>query len=229
MGILANAISIVIGGLSGSFIGTKISKSVNKVVAIAVMLISFVGIIENLFIVKEGAITSTSLYLVTAVFVIGTLIGEWLKIEERMSNLASTDKPFLNGIIDSSVFFGIGGLQISGSILLAVNGDSSLLYLKSMIDLPLSLMFGAVYGRVVALSSIPVALIQLLIAAIAYLFGDLISSDMIRDLSAIGYIILFFSGFNLICEPKFKIKNSNMIPAILLLIIYYLLLTVGEI
>ena len=152
--------------------------------------------------------------------IIGWTLGEWLRVDDKLSTLAGTKNVQLNAFIDASVFFGIGGLQICGPILLALGGDSSQLYLKSVIDCPFVLMFGAIYGKAVILSSVPVALLQILIAFIAYLSGAYISDDMFGQLCSVGYIILFFSGFNLLCEKKHKIKNVNMIPAILVIILF---------
>ncbi len=221
MGIIVNAGVIILGGLIGTVFKSKVTFKNNSIFAICVMLISAFGVIENMLIIKDGAITAQNLYIIVLVLAIGAFIGSYLKIEERLSNLASSKIPALNGLIDASVFFGIGGLQICGSILLAVSGDSSQLFLKSVIDFPLAMMFGAIYGWGVLLSSVPVALVQVIIATIAHFLGDFISPELIRDLNSVGYIILFFSGFNMVCNPKYKIKNSNMIPAIFLMIIYH--------
>ena len=133
-----------------------------------------------------------------------------------------------SGLVDTVVFFGIGGLQICGPILLAVSGDSSQLYLKSAIDLPFSVMFGAIYGRSVALSAIPVALVQTVIAVSAYFLGDFISPDMLKGLCSVGYVILFFSGFNMLVDETKKIKSVNMLPAIFVVILINLILPLLE-
>lgn len=220
MGIIVNAATIIIGGLLGSIFKEKVALKNTAIFGICVMLISAVGLVENIFSVSEGKLGAGHLYVVVVALAIGAFIGERLKIEQKLSTLAKGDKPYLNGFIDSTVFFAIGGLQICGSILLAIEGDSSQLYLKSVIDLPFSMMFGAIYGSSTMLSAVPVALVQILIATAAHFLGSFISDAMISQLNAIGYIILFFSGFNMICEPKYKIKNTNMIPAILLIILY---------
>ena len=220
MGIIVNATVIVIGGMIGSILKSKAILKSTGVFGICVMIISAIGVIENLFSVDNGNLIAPSLYAVVIFFAIGAYIGEALKLDKRLSHLSSCDKPYLNGFIDSTVFFAVGGLQICGSVMLALTGDSSQLYLKSIIDMPLAMMFGAVYGTGVMLSAIPVALIQVLIAAVAHLLGDFITPTLLSEINAMGYIILFFSGFNLICEPKYKINNTNMIPSIFLIIIY---------
>ncbi len=223
MGIITNAAVIIIGGTIGCLLKSRAKNRTDGIFGICVMLISLVGIIENLFTVEDGAIVSKHLYPVVILLAVGAYIGELLALDKRLSSLASSDKPYLNGFIDATVFFGVGGLQISGPILLAISGDSSQLYLKSVIDFPFAIMFASVYGAGVILSSAPVAAVQAIIAFTAAALVDFITPSMVVELSAMGYIILFFSGFNMLCSPKYKIKNTNMIPAIILVIIYNLI------
>ena len=105
------------------------------------------------------------------------------------------------------LFFGIGGLQISGPILYALTGDSFQLVLKGVIDFPFALMMGATYGKKISISAIVVVLGQLIIAAASYFFGAFISTNLLCQVCSIGDLILLFSGFNMLCLPHSKIKN----------------------
>ena len=220
MGIIVNAAVILFGGLLGSLFKTKFIFKSNAIFGISVMLISAVGVIENLFSVVDGRIKSDDVLIVVGALLCGYTLGELCRLEERIGALSGGRGARVNAFLDAALFFGIGGLQICGPILLALKGDSSQLYLKSVIDLPFAIMFGAIYGKAVTLSFIPVSLMQLLIAVAAYFAGSFIGDGMLCQLCSIGYIILFFSGFNLLCESKHKIKNVNMIPSIFIIIVY---------
>ena len=124
------------------------------------------------------------------------------------------------GFIDSTIFFAVGGMQICGPIMLATFGDNSQLIFKSLIDFPFALMFGISYGRKVLLSSIPVALGQMIIVLLTILSRTFFDTTLIKQLCAMGYFILFFSGFNLICGSKYKINNVNMLIGIIIILIY---------
>ncbi len=226
MGILINTVTIIFGGLFGSVFKSKLHFENTSIFGVCVILISTIGFIENIFGVSEKNLESTGLFVVVFALIIGWTFGEWLRVDDKLSTLAGSKNSYLNAFIDSTVFFGIGGLQICGPILLALEGDSSQLYLKSIIDFPFALMFGAIYGKAVMLSALPVAAIQVLIAIAAYLSDAYISDAMLGQLCSVGYIILFFSGFNLLCEKKHKIRNINMIPAILVIIIFNLILDI---
>ena len=219
MGIIVNALTIIISGLLGSLLKEKVNLKNTIAFGISVLLISAVGIIENVFSVSDKGLESNNIFIVVISLLVGCMIGDKLSIEERLSNLTRSGSFSLNAFIDSTLFFGIGGLQICGPIVMILQNDSSQLYLKSIIDFPFALMFGAIYGKAVMLSAFPVAAVQALIAALAYLAGPFISDSMVSQLCTIGYVILFFSGFNMLCEQKHKIKNVNMIPSVLIIIL----------
>ncbi len=228
MGIITNALTIFLGSLFGGKLQkSAISKNCN-ILAIAIMLVSLVGFLENVYNVQGESIASDNLLVVLFSFFIGSKIGEIMRIEEKLSNLSKTSNKQFNAFIDSVLFFGVGGLQISGPILLALNNDSSQLFIKSFIDLPFAIIFGATYGKVVSLSALPVAAIQVIIALTAYFFSGFLGNKMTTQLCAMGYIILFFSGFNLIIDNKHKINNINMLPSIFLVVLLNLIINVVE-
>ena len=108
--------------------------------------------------------------------------------------------------------------------MLATVSYNSQLIIKSLIDFPFALMFGISYGKKVLLSSIPVAVVQVIIVLLTILSKTFFDTTVIKQLCAMGYIILFFSGFNLICESKYKINNVNMIIGIFIILLYNVLL-----
>ena len=226
MGILTNALGIACGGLLGGKLKKGISRENNRILGIGIMIISLVGFFENIYLVTGGTIASDNLLVVLFTYMIGSRLGEWMGLEEKMKRWSKAECQERSALLEAILFFGVGGLQICGPIALAVNRDNSQLLLKSAIDLPFAIALGATYGRVVALSAVPVALGQGLIAVAAFLSASLFSSQLIAELCAMGYIILFFSGYNLITEKKNQISNTNMLPGIALLILYHLILSV---
>ena len=228
MGIIFNALTIILGGLFGVKFQKRTSTKNYNILAIAIIIVSLVGFLENVYNVQGENIASKNLIIVLFSFLIGSKIGEMLHIEEKLGNLSKTSNKHFNAFIDSVLFFGIGGLQISGPVLLAINNDSSQLLIKGFVDLPFAIAFGTAYGKVVSLSAFPVAFVQVLIALIAYFSSDFFSNEMTAQLCAMGYIILFFSGFNLITNGKYKINNINMLPGIFLVVLFNLIFLITE-
>ena len=226
MGFIVSASSIFIGGILGGIFKKKVDIRNFSALSIGIMLISAIGLLENILGISDGKVVGEHTVIVTVALIIGFLIGDAVKLEEKIYRLSKGQSSAKNGFIDSTLFFGIGGLQISGPILYAVEGDSFQLLLKAVIDFPFALVLGATYGMIVSLSSFPVLIMQLLIAGITLLCGDFVNESLLSQLCSLGYIILFFSGFNMICSPEHKIKNINIIPGIFLIIIYNVVLEV---
>ena len=228
MGILANAATIVFSSLLGSRIVVRDFNKYDRVLGIGIMVISLVGFFENIYSVQGESITSQNLIIVLLAYMVGYFLGDAVQLTGRLSNLGNTRSKSLNAIIDTSLFFGVGGLQISGPIALALQGDNSQLFLKSFIDFPFAFIFGTTYGAIAAVSALPVALIQILIAVIAYFSADFFGITLNMQLCALGYLILFFSGFNLITDQKHKIDNINILPGMLLILVYNFLKDILE-
>ena len=226
MGFIVDGCAIFFGGILGGLFKKRINIKSNVALAIAIMLISAVGLLENILGISGERVVGEHTVVVSIALVLGYFIGDVLKLEDRIHALPRTESATANGIIDSVLFFGIGGLQISGPILYALTGDSFQLILKGVIDFPFALMLGATYGKKVSLSAFAVVSVQLLIALLAFLLGDFFSQSLLCQLCSIGYLILFFSGFNMMCPAESKIKNINIIPGILLIIIYNIILEV---
>jgi len=224
MGIMINALSIITGSLFGSIFKERIKFENFTVFGIAIMIISIVGFFENIFDINGMMLKSNDLLVIVFALIIGTILGDVVQLEAKITNLSSFANGSFSSFIDATIFFGVGGMQICGPILLATVGDNSQLILKSIIDFPFALMFGISYGKKVLLSSIPVALGQGIIILLTILSKTFFDTTIIKQLCAMGYIILFFSGFNLICERKYKINNVNMITGIFIILIYNIIL-----
>ena len=224
MGIIMNVLSIVTGSLFGNIFKEPIKFKNFTVFGIAIMIISIVGFFENIFDVNGMILKSNDLLVVVFALIIGTILGDAIQLETKINNISSYLNDSLTAFIDATIFFGVGGMQICGPIMLATVGDNSQLIIKSLIDFPFALMFGISYGKKVLLSSIPVAVVQVIIVLLTILSKTFFDTTVIKQLCAMGYIILFFSGFNLICESKYKINNVNMIIGIFIILLYNVLL-----
>lgn len=224
MGIIINTISITIGAFLGGAFKEYIKLKNFTVLSISIMIISLVGFFENIYNINEMALQSNDLLVVVFALIIGTSLGDFLQLETRMSNISSLVKNNFSSLIDTAIFFGVGGMQICGPMLLVMTGDNSQLILKSIIDFPFAVMFGASYGKKVALSAMPVTIVQLFIAGLTMLSEKILDMSAIKQLCSMGYIILFFSGYNLVCKKGNKVNNVNMIIGIFIILVYNILL-----
>ena len=219
---LFDAGAVFLGGILGGFFQKRLKLESLTALPIAIMLISIVGLFENILSISGERIVGENTIIVSIALVLGYAIGERLRLEDRIYSLSKAQTIGANGLIDAILFFGIGGLQISGPILYALDGDSFQLILKGMIDFPFALMLGATYGKRISLSAFFILAMQIAIALIAYCARELISADLLAALCSLGYVILFFSGYNTLASPKNKIKNVNILPGMILIILYHI-------
>ena len=153
MGFLVDGLSIAIGGILGGLLNKRIAFKNFSALSIGIMLISAVGLFENILSISDGRIVGEHTVIVVIALVLGYTVGDLLKIEDRLYSLSKAQNIKMNGLIDSVLFFGVGGLQISGPILYALQGSSFQLILKGVIDFPFALMLGATYGKKAAFSA----------------------------------------------------------------------------
>ncbi|MBR7111250.1 MAG: DUF554 family protein [Clostridia bacterium] len=223
MGIIVNALSIFLGVLLGGLYKNRLKFKISLYLAIAVIIISLLGFLENAIIVSDNRLLSANTLIIIFSLVIGSYVGDSLKLEEKINECIKRPDGKSNGFLDAFFLFGIGGLQISGPILMVLNGDNSQLFLKALIDFPLGLLIGANYGKVASLSFIPVAILQCIIAVIAHFLGGYISQEILMSLCSMGFVILFFTGYNMLSTSENKIKNINMVPSVFLVIIFHVI------
>ena len=142
MGIIMNVLSIVTGSLFGNIFKERIKFKNFTVFGIAIMIISIVGFFENIFDVNGMILKSNDLLVVVFALIIGTILADAIQLETKINNISSYLNDSFTAFIDATIFFGVGGMQICGPIMLATVGDNSQLIIKSLIDFPFALMFG---------------------------------------------------------------------------------------
>ena len=240
LGIIANSISILLGATLGLIFHKKVNKDISnnilKVVGVVVFFIGLLGIITSMVSVEsgEGELLShlTVQYeLELLIFlVLGMTIGCLLKINQHMVSFSMKienkiqGEGFAKGFLNSSIVFSIGAMAIIGSINAAVSHDNTLLYTKSLIDMVTAIVLASALGYGVLFSSIAVFVYQ----SIFYLLGLVLANffqniEFLNVFCAVGYAMVSCIGINFIMDnPKKEIKVANMLPALLLIIIYYI-------
>ena len=112
-------------------------------------------------------------------------------------------------------------MAIVGSIEDGISGNHDTLFAKAALDLVIVMVFAAAYGKGVIFSALPVAVLQGTVTLCAGILAPIFSDAIIANISFIGSILIFCVGINLAFGKKFKV--GNMLPAILIPIIYGLI------
>jgi uncharacterized membrane protein YqgA involved in biofilm formation len=224
LGPVVNAAAIVIFSLIGAFLIRGIPGRIEEIIKKAIGLsIIFLGI--------HGAFDNEKMLLLIMSMVFGGIIGELINIDKWMNNLglwaekklnikeaAASGRSFSKGFVSASILFCTGSMAIIGSMQSGLQGNHQILLAKSIMDGSMSLVFGASLGIGAAFSALPVLLYQGGIALASTFIRDYMNPEIIREMSAVGSLIIAGIGFNFLGVKEIKV--ANLIPAMFIPCIY---------
>jgi uncharacterized membrane protein YqgA involved in biofilm formation len=214
-GTLLNLATVLVGGLIGTFLGDRLPPRLRENV------VAGVGLFVTVMGVKFAIDTASLLYLLGAVLV-GGIVGSLAGIERRLNLLgAAIQRRFATpggtstiaeGFVTASIVFCVGPLTFLGAIRNGLSGDASLLAIKSVLDGFTAIAFAATLGWGVLLSLVVILVYQGGLAAGASLFAGLLSDAQLREMSAVGGLLIVGVGLKLL-----KIRDvqvADYLPAI---------------
>lgn len=215
---LINAALILVGGILGLVFRDHISPRFSQLVTQALGLcVLVIGILS--------ATGTQDILCVIVCMVAGSLLGEALRIEDRLDRAGELlhrtlarggGGRFTEGFVTASLLFCIGSMAIMGSLEAGMNGNYSILISKGVIDGVTSITFSAALGIGVIFSVIPLVLYQGGLTLLAGAVGPLLSASVITEMSAVGGAIIVGIAFNMFGFGPKKIRVGNMLPAIFL-------------
>ena len=231
MGTIINAIAIVVATFVGMLFKKQLSEDLKETLMFILGLVIFVlafGWFLSDFIVVDGNIVSTSgELLVLGSLVIGTMIGTKIDIDGRIIRLSERVEhkynlpPLAKGFVSGTLIFCVGALAILGPINEVVHNDLTLLLLKSILDFVTAMMLATVFGIGVAFSAVSVLVYQGTIGLLAFQADAFLTPEMWTGISMVGNIIIIAIGINFMAIKKIKV--ANMLPSLLIPIIYYVI------
>jgi len=221
-GTIINVITILVGSGLGILLKSKLPERLIKTVFQALGLFTFaLGIIMSLKI--------NNFLIIVFSLVLGAIIGEFLNIEVATENLSKKlknkiklkDERFTEAMLTSFLLFCMGSMTILGAFEEGMKGDTTLLITKSVMDGFAALALSSALGIGVAFSVIPLLIYQGGLTLFASYLGNFFSEIVINELTAVGGILLIGLAINIL-EIK-KIKIFNILPALVLVVIFTLL------
>jgi len=218
-GTFLNIATVIIGGLIGLLFGARIPDKLKETV-IAGMGLFTAAMGLQMFLKTENPL------IVLGSLLIGTLLGEWWRIEDGLHNLGEFLKKkfskadddsnkFVRGFLTASLLFCVGPMTILGSIQDGLTGDYNLLAVKSVLDGFASLAFASTLGVGVMFSTIVILVYQGGISLLAGQLNEIVTTSMMNELTATGGVILLGLAISSLLEIK-KIRVGNMLPGLLI-------------
>jgi uncharacterized membrane protein YqgA involved in biofilm formation len=218
-GTIINIVTIVIGAQLGMSIGSRLPERVRQTVMASLGLFVFaIGI--QMFLQTRNALIALGGLL------IGGLLGEWWRIEDRLRSLGSwlesrfsaergeagRDR-FVRGFLAASLLFCVGPMSIIGAIQDGLAGDYRLLAIKSVMDGFAALAFASTLGVGVMFSIVTVLVYQGGISLLAAQARSVLTDPMTAELTAVGGILLMGLSIGSLLELK-PIRTANLLPAL---------------
>ena len=217
-GTLLNIATVIMGGVIGLIFGARIPDKLKTTVISGMgLFVAAMGL--QMFLKTENPL------IVLGSLLIGTLLGEWWRIEDGLQNLGryleqrfsrsenDESNKFVRGFLTASLLFCVGPLTILGSIHDGLTGDYNLLAVKSVLDGFASLAFASTLGVGVMFSTIIILIYQGGISLLAGQLNAIVTPSMMNELTATGGVILLGLSISSLLEIK-KISVGNMLPAL---------------
>ena len=235
MGTLINAALIVLGGIIGLIFKKAVSKqmeqSIHKATGIAVLIIGICGVLSAMLKANpDGSISSSGELILVISLVVGTFLGEALKLDDRLNRGCQWVENkfkmsgFAAGFIASTMIYCVGAMAIVGSINDGLLGDSSTLVIKGILDGVTSVVLAASLGYGVLFSAVPILIYQGAITLLAGLLNKVLVGDLLNNICMVGYALVMCIGVNFLYNGDKKIKTVNMLPSLLVPVVYAVIL-----
>ena len=222
LGTIVNTIAIIAGSLVGLLLRGGIpahyKRTIIQALSLAVILIGL-----------KGALQTDAILLVIFSMVIGTVIGELLRIEDRLeglgqwfeARLANAGNGIAKGFVTASLVYCVGSMAIVGSLESGLAGNHQTLFAKSVLDGVSAIIFASSLGIGVLFSAVSVFLYQGGLTLGAAFIKQFLVPETVSQMSAVGGLLIMAIGLNLL-EVQ-KIRVGNMLPAVFIPLLYFML------
>ncbi|HEY7624819.1 MAG TPA: DUF554 domain-containing protein, partial [Candidatus Limnocylindria bacterium] len=215
-GTLFNAATVLVGGFLGTLLGDRVPERLRENVVRGV----------GLFVLAMGAkfaSETTNLLFVLGAMLLGGVLGAAADLDGRLNALGeSLQRRFGRGaestvaeaFVTASIVFCVGPLTFLGSIRNGLSGDASLLVVKSVLDGFTAIALAATLGWGVLLTIPLILLYQGGLALGASLFAGALTDVQLREMSAVGGLLIIGVGLKLLNIRDVKV--ADYLPAIVI-------------
>jgi uncharacterized membrane protein YqgA involved in biofilm formation len=216
LGTLINTATVLIGGTVGIAMGDKIPERVR------IIVVQVIGMITIGLGLSDLLKTHNMVFPLLGM-VIGAVIGEVLRIEDRLEGIGEVIRkrfakrqepgPFISGFVTATLLFCIGPLTILGAIQDASGATPQLYIIKGTLDGFMSVIFGAIHGVGVLFSAVSVFVVQGTLTLFGTQLDSLLNDRMRIELFATGGIAVMAIGLNLL-DIK-KVRLGSLLPGLI--------------
>ncbi|MCC8161761.1 MAG: DUF554 domain-containing protein [Lachnospiraceae bacterium] len=235
LGTIINVIAVLAGGGIGLVVRGGMKQRYQDIMmqalGMATIFVGIVGALQGMLTVEDGSLGSQGTLLLVLSLTLGGLVGEFLNIEEKLEQFgewlkqkvhAEQNARFVEAFVTTSLVICVGAMAIVGALEDGLNGDANMLIIKSALDFAIVIVFASTLGVGSLFSAIPIAIWEGGITLAATLIAPFLSDALITDLSAVGSVLIFGVGVNLLFDRKIRV--GNLLPALLGPVLYHIIL-----
>ena len=222
--VFVNVATVILGSTIGILFRKRIKQVfINSIITALALVTIVIGI--------NSAVSTKDLLCVIISMALGTLLGEILRIDDRIDGSGEFIKEkllrgkvkegrFTEGFVSACILFCVGSMTIMGSFEAGINKDYSIIFAKSTLDFVSSMAFGAAMGIGVSFAAVFVLIFQGALTLLAGTLSPVLSSEVVTEMSAVGGTILIGMGINMLELSEKRIRVANMLTAVFVPIAY---------
>ncbi len=219
IGTIANLATVLAGGLVGWLLGNRLPQ---RMVDITMQTVGLATLLIGLQMAWEASSGSRLIAVLISV-VIGSWIGEALKLDDRLNSLGDRLKQrfgrhgggdFTRGFVTASLLFCVGPMTVLGALQDGLRGDPTLLFTKSTLDGISAIALTAGLGPGVLLSSVTIVVYQGGLTLGAGLARQFLTDPVVALLTAAGGLMILGLGLNILQVARLRV--ANMLPGLVI-------------
>lgn len=219
IGTIANLTTVLAGGLIGWLLGNRLPQ---RMVEITMQGVGLATVLVGLQMAWE-ANSGPRFIAVLLSIVIGSWIGEALRLDDRLNNLGDRLKQrfgkdgggdFTRGFVTASLLFCVGPMTVLGALQDGLRGDPTLLFTKSTLDGISAIALTAGLGPGVLFSTATILLYQGGLTVAAGLARQYLTDPVVALLTATGGLMILGLGLNILQVARLRV--ANMLPGLVI-------------
>ena len=217
LGTIINTATVLAGGGLGLLIGNRIPDRIR------VIIVQVIGLV-TIAIGLRDVINTDNMVFPLVGMVLGAIVGELLRIEDRLEHLGEilrrkftkpeSESKFVTGFVTATLLFCVGPLTILGAIEDASGKTPQLYIVKGTLDGFMMIIFSALYGVGAIFSAVSVFVIQGSLTLFGTSLDALLTERMRLEMFAAGGLAVLAIGLNLL-EIK-RIRLGSLLPGLVI-------------
>lgn len=221
-GIIIDVMAVVLGGLTGTALRSKLSESLkdqmNNIFGLCAMCmgISTVALMKNLPAVVFSVIIGTLIGLVIH-FGAGIQKGAATVLNKVMKDVSSD---VIGLMVTAVVLFSASGTGIYGALDAGMTGNHSVLIAKAILDFFTAVIFACKLGKATSFIGIPQFLVLFGIFSLAKVIVPLCTDVMIADFKACGGFVLVATGLRIMKVKEFPVADMTLAMVLVMPVSY---------